>query len=339
MPLSLTIPAPGEAPVFALTDQAEETLTQRQVRVDWHWAGLNRADLLYPRNKYFSKPAPGSRMGFEAAGIVREAGELSRFKPGDRVAALPLSIDLTTQGCLSESGVYDDTQLVACIESLDLAENAAFWMAYLTAYGGLVECGQLQAEQTVIITAASSAVGLASLRIAKALGAHTIATSSSTDKTPALQAAGADHVLPQPREAADFASFVAATKTLTRNEGCALIFDAVAGPASRAMIQASRRGGRFVIHGLLDRRPMDIHAGVLMKRLLTLQGYTLDQTLQDAQARDRAVTHLTTLARDRNFTPHIDRRFTLQQFQAAFDHLASNRQVGKVLVACQTDKL
>ena len=52
---------------------------------------------------------------------------------------------------------------------------------------------------------------------------------------------------------------------------------------THALIKASKREGRIIIHGLLDRRPMDIHAGVLMKRLLTLKGYTVDQTLLSTQ--------------------------------------------------------
>ena len=278
-------------------------------------------------------------MGFEAAGTVRETGEDSTYRAGDRVAVLPLSIALPEQGCLAESGVYHDSQLVPCIESLDQAHNAAFWMAYLTAYGGMVECGRLRAGQTVIITAASSSVGLAALHVARALGANTIATSSNEAKIPSLQQAGADHVLLQPRASDQYAEFVAAVKNITSHEGCNLIFDAVAGPASRAMIQASKRGGRYIIHGLLDRRPMDVHAGVLMKRLLTLQGYTLDQTLEDADARQRSIAQLHTLASENGFLPHIDRRFALEDYPQAFDYLASNQHFGKVLVACGKDKM
>ncbi|MDX1452961.1 MAG: zinc-binding dehydrogenase, partial [Oleiphilaceae bacterium] len=125
---------------------------------------------------------------------------------------------------------------------------------------------------------------------------------------------------------------------LTMAQGCELIFDAVAGPASRALIQSSRRGGRYIIHGMLDRRPMNVHAGVLMKRLLTLQGYTLDQTLTETESRQSAIAALEQLASEATVQPNIDKRFSLREAPQALDYLATNQHLGKVLVDCRLHK-
>ncbi len=336
MPQALTITQTGDNPQFALQKYDLPQLRSTQVLVEWHWAALNRADLLYPRHQYFKKPQAGSRMGFEAAGVVREAGEKSTFSKGDKVAILPLSIDLASQGCLAEAGVYESEQLVGCVEALDMKQNAAFWMAYLTAYGGMIDQGQLQAGQTALITAASSAVGLACLQACQALSAESIATTTSMEKLQALREAGADHALLQPRDSDQLSRFVAQVKEITGNRGCDLVFDAVAGPASRAMIQGSKRGGRYIIHGMLDRRPMDVHPGVLMKRQLTLQGYTLDVSLEQSARRTHVIAALRALADQRALSPRIDAEFTLGTADQALDCLAQNRHWGKIIIDCRS---
>jgi NADPH:quinone reductase-like Zn-dependent oxidoreductase len=68
-------------------------------------------------------------------------------------------------------------------------------MQYLTAYGALIPLGQLQADDFVIITAASSSVGLAAIQITKAEGARAIATTRTSKKRDELLSLGADHVI------------------------------------------------------------------------------------------------------------------------------------------------
>jgi NADPH:quinone reductase-like Zn-dependent oxidoreductase len=49
-------------------------------------------------------------------------------------------------------------------------------MPYMTAYGALIALGKTAAGQTVLITAASSSVGLAAIQIVKSIGALAVAT-------------------------------------------------------------------------------------------------------------------------------------------------------------------
>src|SRR3546814_15807670 len=68
-------------------------------------------------------------------------------------------------------------------------------MAYLTAYGGLVEAGRLMAGDRVAISAASSSVGLAAIQIARQAGARPIAITLTSAKRAALMEAGAHAVI------------------------------------------------------------------------------------------------------------------------------------------------
>ena len=111
-----------------------------------------------------------------------------------------------------------------------------------------------------------------------------------------------------------------------------MVFDAVAGPMCHALIKASKREGRIIIHGMLDRLPMDIHAGVLMKRLLTLKGYTVDQTLANPEQKQRAINAINQGFASKQLKPVIAEQFGLSDYQKAFDYLASNQHIGKIII-------
>src|SRR4051794_31358399 len=77
---------------------------------------------------------------------------------------------------------------------LDVGDEdaAALPTGLLTEHGALM-IGDFQAGQTVLITGASSSVGLIGVQIAQALGAATVLATSTTDaKHAALTRAGAD---------------------------------------------------------------------------------------------------------------------------------------------------
>lgn len=63
-----------------------------------------------------------------------------------------------------------------------MQQSALIWMQYLTAYGALIDIGQLQRGQRLLVTAASSSVGVAAIQIAKHMGAIVIATTRGESK-------------------------------------------------------------------------------------------------------------------------------------------------------------
>ena len=69
------------------------------------------------------------------------------------------------------------------------------WMQYVTAWGASLSKAKLTAGDFVIVTAASSSVGIAAFQVAKAVGATVIATTRTRAKRQALMDRGADHVV------------------------------------------------------------------------------------------------------------------------------------------------
>ncbi|MFD5792959.1 alcohol dehydrogenase catalytic domain-containing protein [Streptomyces diastatochromogenes] len=139
------------------------------IRVDA--IGLNRAEIMYREGGYFYEPVFPSTLGYEAAGVVEAVGEgVDGFAEGDLVAVVPAFLQ-------SEYGTYGDHVIVPASAvvprpaDVDPVQAAAVWMAYITAYGPLAESGQVRPGDHVLITAASSSVGLAAIQVARHVGA------------------------------------------------------------------------------------------------------------------------------------------------------------------------
>lgn len=313
----------------------------KQVRVKISSMGLNRGDLLYCQGRYFYQAPDNSRVGFEGAGFIDKLGsELtnSSFAVGDRVAILPMSFDVSTQGCFSEYAIYDIDSLIPSPSGLSDSESGAIWMAYLTAWGGMIECGRLAKGETVVVTAASSSVGLAAIQIAKMAGAFVIATSSHEAKASVMLEHGADAIFTIPSNLEGKAlkdvceQYVEYIRKQTDGKGSDLVFDAVAGPASYGLVKGSAQGGRIVIQGMLDRRPMDIHAGVVMKRRLSITGYTLDATLEDPTKKAQAIEAVSQGFNNKQLKPVIAKIHPLSCFANAFEQLQKNQHIGKIVL-------
>ncbi|MGV2481766.1 UNVERIFIED_CONTAM: NADPH:quinone reductase, partial [Salmonella enterica subsp. enterica serovar Weltevreden] len=67
-------------------------------------------------------------------------------------------------------------------DSLSWEEASSIWMQYLTAWGGVIHAGGVSNGKTILITAASSSVGLAAIQIAEAAGAKVIASTQTIEK-------------------------------------------------------------------------------------------------------------------------------------------------------------
>ncbi|MER5209682.1 zinc-binding dehydrogenase [Streptomyces sp. NPDC002838] len=109
-------------------------------------------------------------------------------------------------------------------------------MPYLTAYGALVEVGGMRAGDTVVLTAASSGVGLAAIQVARRVGAVPVATTRTGAKRDALLNAGAAEVI-----VTDDEDVVERVLDATAGRGAEFVFDAVAGPGVLNLAQVSPR--------------------------------------------------------------------------------------------------
>lgn len=336
---------PGGREVLQLEDIEPGQPDRGEVLVKVTSVGLNRADLLFPQARYFSKPefpaqklvqaqsqdTPSSsdfisRLGFEGAGIISCVGEGSVYKQGDRVAFLNFD-RVSERGCLAEYAIIPEAKILPTPESVSDELAGSIWVQYLTAWGGLIADGGLKPGQTVTITAASNSVGLACIELAKLQQARVIATTTSDSKFDALYQQGADLVLNLKRS-----DYVEETNKFTNSEGTDLVFDAIAGPGIRDLIQGSKAQGKIIIQGMLDRRPMDIHAGVLMKRQLTIKGFVIASVLDNPVLLQKATSDIGNGLNSGRLKPLIAQTFTLDNYQQAYQLLESGSHTGKIVI-------
>ncbi|MGR8918445.1 MAG: zinc-dependent alcohol dehydrogenase family protein [Gammaproteobacteria bacterium] len=303
-----------------------------EILVKVHTAGLNRAEWLYSHGQYLVEPQLPSRIGVEGAGVVEAVGpDVEAFKAGDEVSITP-NMSPDAYGVIGEYAVVPEEAVVPKSPDVSFEAAAAIWMAYPTAYGGLVEVGGLRqgSGQTVVISAASSSVGLPAIQIAKAHGATVIATSRGTSKKDAILAAGADHLIATGEE-----DFAARVMELTRGRGFDIAFDPVAGPFLETLAAGAAVEGTIVEYGALSLTDTPFPLFPAIGKGLRVCGFHLVYNLFDHPDRtERALEHLGDNLANGTYRPVIDKVFPLEQVADAYRHMEAGNQVGKIIVDC-----
>jgi NADPH:quinone reductase-like Zn-dependent oxidoreductase len=327
MPKIVRLHATGDAEVLKVEELPLTEPGDGEVRLKVEAIGLNRAEVMYRRGQYLETPGLPSRIGYEAAGTIDAVGPgVSGLKVGDRVSTIP-SFSMGKYGVYGESAIVPAYAAAAYPDTLTPVEGAAIWMQYLTAFGALMEYGQITAHDTVLITAASSSVGLAAIQITRAAGAAAIATTRGADKKPFLLEAGADHVIVTDEE--ELADRVMA---ITSGEGARVVFDPVAGPFLEKLAAAAAPGATIFEYGALAPAPTPFPLFLALAKGLTVRGYTLFEIVRDAQKLARGKQFVYTGLQSGKLKPVIDRTFTLDAIAEAHRYMESNRQKGKIVV-------
>src|SRR6266581_9419152 len=202
-----------------LENFASAPLAEGQVRVAIQAAGINFPDILMVAGEYQLKPPLPFTPGVEAAGdVIEVGGAASGVAVGDRV------IVKMRHGAYADEAVVTPSQLTPLPSSFDYAEGATFLAAHGTAYHALIDRGQLQPDEVLLVHGAGGGVGLAAVEMGKMLGATVIAAASSEEKLEVAKGKGADHLVRYDRE-----PFRDAVKRITDGRGADVVFDPVGG--------------------------------------------------------------------------------------------------------------
>jgi NADPH:quinone reductase-like Zn-dependent oxidoreductase len=222
MPKIVRFHETGGPEVLQLEDFPLAEPDKGEVRLKVEAIGLNRAEIMFRKGQYLEAPQLPSRLGYEAAGIIDAVGpEVTDLQIGDRVSTIP-SFPMGQYGVYGESAIVPAYAAAHYPNTLSVIEGAAVWMQYMTAYGALIQYGNIQKDDEVLITAASSSVGLAAIQIVKATGGMAIATTRGADKKSFLLKAGADHVIVTDEE-----DLVERGMSLTAGKGVRVVFDQI----------------------------------------------------------------------------------------------------------------
>ncbi|QCX74409.1 Quinone oxidoreductase 1 [Streptomyces sp. YIM 121038] len=315
----------GGADVLRIEDVAVGAPGAGEVLIRVDAIGLNRAEVLFRGGHYIetAREFP-ARLGAEAAGVVEAVGAgVTGFRTGDAVSVVPAF----SMNDYAERALVPAAALLHRPEGLDAVAGAAVWMPYLTAYGALVEVGGMRAGDTVVLTAASSSVGLAAIRTARRVGAVPIATTRTGAKKEALLKAGAAAVVVTEEE-----DVVERVRALTGGRGAEFVFDAVAGPGVVDLAKAVAPGGTLFLYGALSGEVTPYPGFDLGMPALNIRTYTLHEVTTVPERLRRAEAFVASGLATGAFEPVVDRTFPLEEIADAHRYMEAGRQVGKIVV-------
>ena len=324
MPRVVTFDEVGAPEVLRIVDAPVPEPAAGEVRIRIEAFGLNRIDQMM-RAGFYPRPfrLPRARLGCEGTGVVDAVGPgVEGLGVGDAViiAAVP---DMDVNGTYAEYTVVPAARVIPRPPGLDATAAAALWVAYSTAYGALIEKAGMRPGDQVLITAASSSVGLAAIQVAHQIGAVPIAVTRHAAKKDDLLAAGAVAVV-----VSDDEDVAEATRRFTNGTGADIVLDSVMGPGLAELSQAARPGGTLVVVGWLDARPASFPTNAPL-RIFRYMGF--EHTLDPVVVR-RTAAFLTAGLRTGVLRPTVDSVFAFDDIVAAHQYLEKGQQVGKIVV-------
>lgn len=280
-----------------------------------------------------SVPKPLIPVSDAAGTVVAVGSHVSRFAVGDRVNSHLYSrwIDgapacdepdycfgSPLPGGLAEYMIIHEDSAVRAPDNMTDEEAATLPIAALTAWYSLVDYGQLEPGQTVLVQG-SGGVSIFAAQIATALGAKVIVTSSRDDNLEAVKRLGAVAGINY-RTTPDWAAEVL---RLTAGKGVDLLLDVAGGDGLNQSIAATKAAGRIAQIGFLTGQTTVLNLMPMIFRQTTIRGI--------AVAPRSAFDRMNAFLNEHQIRPVIDHVYSFDQARQAYEHLARGA-FGKVVI-------
>jgi len=308
---------------LSVEDVPEPPLGDGFVMVDVKAAGVNFPDILLVEGKYQMKPETPFVPGMEAAGVVSALGPgVQGVKEGDRVIAA------TMLGAFAEKVPVHSSQLVPMPASMSFEEGAALTTIYGTSYHALKDRARLKEGETVLVLGAAGGVGIATVQLAKAMGARVIAAASSAEKLDFCKANGADEVINYAEE-----DLKARAKDLTGGKGVDVVYDPVGGDYSEAALRASGWDARYLVIGFaagpIPKVPLNL---ALLNSRNILGVFWGAWVGREPRANAQNLKEIFDFFEAGKLKPQISASYGLEDYARAFEDLMNRRVKGKVVL-------
>ena len=308
---------------LAWTELPDPAPKAGEVLVEIRAASLNFPDLLIVQNKYQIKPPLPFVPGSEFAGVVQAVGDgVTHLQVGQNVA------------CLSGTGGFATHTIAPAARCIPLPDGfghvdaAAFIMTYATSYHALLDRGQLQAGETVLVLGAAGGVGTAAIQIAKAKGARVIAAASTDEKCDVCLKLGADAVINYSVE-----DLRDAAKSLTDGRGPDVIYDPVGGALAEPAFRSIAWRGRYLVVGFASGPIPSLQLNLpLLKGASVVGVFWGEFAKREPQANASMMGTLLQWYAQGKIRPAIDRTMPMSQLPAAFAHMGARAVIGKLVL-------
>lgn len=309
----VAVPVPGSGQVLIRTEAIE----------------VNFPDILFFEGKYQNLPNLPFVPGLAAVGRVEDkASNVEGFSIGQRVLSLPGG------GTYAQAFCADAQVCLPIPEGMPADDAAALGLVYQSAWFALVERGEFKPGSIVLVLGATGGIGMASVQIAKALGARTVIAVSRGPEACALAAEfGADHIIDgldgrRPRELLG-----EEIPRLSGGHGVDIVIDPVGGELAIAAMRTLAWCGRIVIVGFASGAITQLPANYLLVKNASAVGlqWTDYQDRKPDQVAD-VQELLNQLYLRSALRPRISARFALDEFASALTILQRGQARGRVIL-------
>ncbi len=332
----------GGPEVLQYTDFPTPEPGPGQVQVQIHAAALNRLDV-WVRNGW-----PGIRLdyphipGADGAGVVSAIGPgVTSCRVGDRVVinsnlsdgtcefcqaghdnmcARWALLGETVRGAYAEYVVVPDRNVLALPADFPFDQAAAASLVFLTAWHSLITRGKLQRGESILIVGAGGGVNIASLQIAKYIGAKVYVVGSTMTKLKRAEELGADELIDRSRDV-DWAK---AVYSLTNKRGIDVVVDNVGAGTLPLSLRAAAKGGRILTVGNTGGPKIEIDNRYMFAKHLTYIGSTMGTRADFAQVMG--------LIFEGQLRPVIDETFALRDARRAHERMEQGEFFGKIVL-------
>lgn len=325
---AVIITAPGGPEVLEIAEvQSPARPTADRVRVRVRAAGLNRADVYQRRGHYPAPPGyPQNIPGLEFAGEVEAVGEEVRaWKIGQRV------FGIIAGGAQGEYVVVPENHLAEIPANLDWPQAAAVPEVFITAHDALFTLASLRSGETMLVHAAGSGVGTATIQLARAAGATAFGTSRTADKLERAKEYGLNNAV---AVGADPQAMVAPVMEWTGGRGVNVIIDLVGGAYLEANLNALAQQGRLVLVGTTSGANATLDFSLAMGKRLRIVGTMLRaRSIEEKATATRLFSdQVAPLLAAGTVRPVIDRVYKMEEIRAAHERMESNESFGKIVL-------
>lgn len=292
-----------------------------EIVIKVHASAMNRGEIFAGGVMH---GGPEKLGGGEASGTVHAVGEgVSGVRAGDAVFG-------RVRGGFAEYAVMDITQLMPKPERLSWEQAAAIPISYITAWEMIFQFGKLQKGETMLIMGASSGAGVASIQLAKLIGARSIGTSGSQQKLDALKAIGLDFGIATRKP--DFADKV---REINGGKGIDLVINGVGGSVFAECLRTLGFRGRLATVGYVDnvfKAEIDLNAVHAWR--LEIFGVSNAHLPASGKAESAAGFRRDVLPAliDGRIVPLIDKVYGFNELPAAKERMDNSAMVGKIVV-------
>jgi len=321
---AVVAPKPGGPEALTLVDRPRPEPREGEVLIRVSAAGVNRPDVLQRQGYYAPMPGVTDILGLEIAGeVVARAPGATRHEEGARVLAL------VPGGGYAHYCLAHETNALPIPTGLTDVEAAAIPETYFTVWTNVFERGGLKAGETLLVHGGTSGIGTTAISLAKAFGAHVVATAGSDEKAAQCERLGADLGVNHRKD-----DFVALTHQATAGRGADVILDMVGGDYVERNYAVAALDGRIVQIAFLKGQKATVDLRPLMVKRLIHTGSTLRprSPAEKAVIAEALKAKVWPLLEAGRCKPIIDSVFPLAEASKAHERIESAEHVGKVVL-------